>query len=261
MLLRFIVVFLALVLMPCLSAAQTSDQTKPAAPSKEAIETIKEKSAKASRMNELIAKANQAIQARDWRQVEELAQKLIAEDPTGWRFYQPLGDAQLNLGEYEEAVKTYDKALELVSKEIDSPARPDRAKARTAAMYVMLTSQGNCYLKLRKTTEAIAAYTKAAAIAPNPGTAYFNLCATQYNTGNINGALDACEKAIAADPQRADAYFIKGSCLLASSVLTKGGRIQAAPGTVEALRKYLELKPDGPHATEVKQMLDYLGEK
>jgi tetratricopeptide (TPR) repeat protein len=128
-------------------------------------------------------------------------------------------------------------------------------------MYVMLTNQGNCYLKLRKTTEAIVAYTKAAAIAPNPGTAYFNLCATQYNTGNINGALDACEKAIAADPQRADAYFIKGSCLLSISVSTKDGRAHPAPGTVEALRKYLELKPDGPHASEVKQMLEYLGGK
>jgi tetratricopeptide (TPR) repeat protein len=261
MLLRFFVVFLTLVLMPSLSEAQSSDQTKPAAPSKGAIETIKEKSAKATRMNELIAKANQAIQARDWRQVEELALKLIAEDPAAGRFYQLLGDAQLNLEEYEQAVKTYDKALELVSKETDSPARPDLAKARTAAMSVMLTNQGNCYLKLRKTAEAIAAYTKAAAIAPNPGTAYFNLCATQYNTGNVDGALDACNKAIAADPQRADAYFIKGSLLLASSLLSKDGRVHPAPGTVEALRKYLELKPDGPHAGEVKQMLEYLGEK
>ncbi len=259
--LRFFVVFLTLVLAPCLSEAQTSDQTKPAAPPKQAIETIKEKSAKATRMNELIAKANQAIQAREWRQVEGLTQKLIAEDPAGWRYYQPLGDAQLNLGEYDEAVKTYDRALVLGSKEIDSPTYPDRAKARTAAMSQMLTSQGNCYLKLRKNPEAIAAYTKAAAIAPNPSIAYFNLCAIQYNMGIVDGALDACEKAITADPQRADAYFVKGSLLLAGSVSTKDGHVRAAPGTVEALRKYLELKPDGPHASDVKAMLEYLGEK
>jgi hypothetical protein len=31
------------------------------------------------------------------------------------------------------------------------------------------------------------------------------------------------------------------------------------PGTTEALQKYLELQPTGPHAEEVKQMLAFLG--
>jgi hypothetical protein len=30
------------------------------------------------------------------------------------------------------------------------------------------------------------------------------------------------------------------------------------PGTVEALRRYLALAPDGGHAKEVKDMLDFL---
>ena len=257
--LRFFGVLLTFVSMLCLAGAQTTTQPKPAV-SKDAIELIKAKDVKATRMNELIVKANRAIEARNWQQVEELTQKLIAEDPARWRFYQPLGTAQLNLGEYAEAIKTYDKALDLVSREA-GPSLPDQSKARTAAISTMLTSQGNGYLKLKRTTEAIASYTKAAALSPNPGLAYFNLCATQYNTGNTNGALDACEKAIAADPQRADAYFIKGSLLIANSTTSKDGRVHAAPGTVEALRKYLELKPDGPHASDAKAMLEYIGEK
>lgn len=262
MLLRFFVcVVVSLLLMPCLSLAQTSDQSKTAAPSKEAMETIKEKNAKATRMNELIAKANQAMQARDWQQVEELTQKLIAEDPTGWQFYQGLGDAQLNLGKYGEAVKTYDQGLELVAKESDSATHPERAKARPVAMAKMLTNQGNAYLKLKRPDDAVRAYTKAAALDPNPATAYFNLCATQYNTGNTKGALDACDKAIAANPTKADAYFIKGSLLIADSVQSQDGRIQSPPGTAEALRKYLELQPDGAHAGDVKEMLKYIGEK
>ena len=78
----------------------------------------------------------------------------------------------------------------------------------------MLTQQGNAYLKLRKNKEAVDAYTKAASYDPNPATAYWNLCATQYNTGNVDGALDACNKAIVADPGKADAYFIKGVLLV-----------------------------------------------
>jgi tetratricopeptide (TPR) repeat protein len=96
---------------------------------------------------------------------------------------------------------------------------------------------------------------------PNPATAYFNICATQYNSGNTEGALAACDKAIAADPNRADAYFIKGSLLIASSTTDKDGKVKPAPGTAEALNKYLELAPDGSHANDVKQMLAYIGSK
>jgi tetratricopeptide (TPR) repeat protein len=257
---RFTAVILALVFMPCLSAAQSTEQAKPGAPSHETIELIKATSAQATRMNELIVKANQAIEARDWRGVEDLTRKLIEEDPQGWRYYQPLGNAQLKLGEYADAIQTYDKALELISKEAE-PSSPERARERSAAEYVMLVSKGNCYLKLKKNDEAVAAYTKAAETSPNPALAYFNLCATQYNIGQVEGALGACEKAINADPQRADAYFIKASLLFAIAPIAKDRHIVAPPGMVDALKKYLELKPDGPHASDVKQMLEYVGGK
>src|SRR5262249_36338377 len=109
--------------------------------------------------------------------------------------------------------------------------------------------------------EAIAAFTKAAALDPNPGTAYFNLCATQYNTGNTDGALAACDKAIAADPNMANAYFIKGSLMMGSSTMDKGGKLEAPAGTADAMNKYLSLDPNGAHAGEVKEMLAAIGAK
>jgi hypothetical protein len=33
----------------------------------------------------------------------------------------------------------------------------------------------------------------------------------------------------------------------------------APPGTVEALKKYLELAPNGAHAEDAKQMIDFVG--
>ena len=73
--LRFLVV-LIFVATSSASIAQTSDQAKPAIPSKTKIELIKEKKAKAVRMNEIVDKLKQAIQAREWRQVEDLSKKL-----------------------------------------------------------------------------------------------------------------------------------------------------------------------------------------
>ena len=122
----------------------------------------------------------------------------------------------------------------------------------------MLTNKGNAFLKLKRNDGAIAAFKDAAGYSANPGTAWFNICATEYNIGNTADAVATCDKAIAADPKKADAYFIKGSYMFANSVLDKDKNFVVPAGTIEALKKYLELAPDGAHAGDVHQMLDYL---
>jgi tetratricopeptide (TPR) repeat protein len=120
----------------------------------------------------------------------------------------------------------------------------------------MLTVEGNIYLKLRKNPEAIDAFTRAAAMSPNPAVAYFNLCATSFNAGDTAAALPACDKAIAADPTKADAYFVKGSLMVGNGTVDAKGKFAVPKGTVETLKKYLELQPNGPHAADVKEMLN-----
>ena len=230
---------------------------------KEQIEEIKKQNAKAENTNALIKQATDAMQAKNWQGAQEPLQQLITIDPNNWQYQSAMGDVYLNLGQFDQAVDTYQKGIQAAeSNTAVDPKNPatDPAKKKVGEAK-MLTNQGNAYLKLHKNAEATAAFTKAAAMDPNPGTAYFNLCATQYNTGNVEGALAACDKAIAADPNRADAYFIKGSLLIASSTTDKEGKITAPPGTADALNKYLELQPDGPHAADVKQMLAYIGSK
>ncbi len=216
---------------------------------------------KATAANVLIAQANTAIQNKQWQQAADILKQLIEMNPDRWTYRQYLGLAQLNLGQYDEAQKSFDAGIKLAKAEMDGKAPDsDPAKLRTGIGW-MLTNEGNAYLKLKKNDLAIAAYTKAAEMDPNPGLAYFNICAVQYNTGNVDGAMGACDKAIAADPKRADAYFIKGSLLIAGSTTDAKGKVIAPPGTVEALKKYLELAPNGAHAADVKEMLEYVGEK
>ncbi|HEX9255421.1 MAG TPA: tetratricopeptide repeat protein, partial [Candidatus Angelobacter sp.] len=228
--------------------------------SKEELEKLKGEREKALGENALIAQLNPALQAKDWATAEPILQKLIAMNPGRWDYQQALGNAQLSLGKYDDAVATFEKAIPLAENATKTDPKADPAKAK-AAVAQMLTNEGNAYLKLKKNDKAVESYTKAASMDPNPGTAYFNLCATQYNSGNTQGALAACDKAIAADPNRADAYFIKGSLMLGDSKQDKDGKLQAPPGTSEALNKYLELQPDGPHAGDVKAMLQAIGAK
>jgi tetratricopeptide (TPR) repeat protein len=193
----------------------------------------------------LVAQAQAALEAKRWPDAEAVLKQLAATEPR-WEYFAALGDAQINAGHYEDSIASYQHGIDLGQK-----------IAGSAAIARMYTQIGNDNLKLRKNDAAIAAYTKAAALDPNPGVAYFNLCATQYNVGNTEGAIAACDKAIAADPSRADAYFIKGSLLVGESKMV-GDKVVARAGTKEALQKYLALAPNGPHAQDVKQMLDYL---
>jgi tetratricopeptide (TPR) repeat protein len=239
---------------------------KPTA-SKEEIEKIKAQNAKATSMNTLINQYNAAQASKNWAEAEPVLVKMIEAEPTNWRFYQALGDVQSNQQKYEEAVSSYDKGIQGAQSVISANApkdankpESDPAKAK-AGVGQMLASQGNAYIKLKKNPEAIAAFTKAAEMDPNPGIAYFNLCATQYNTGNTEGALVACDKAIAADPNKADAYFIKGSLMMGAGKLDAQGKYTAPAGTAETLNKYLEIAPDGPHANDVKAMLQAIGAK
>ena len=228
--------------------------------SKEELEKLKGEREKALGENALIAQLNPALQAKDWATAEPILTKLIAMNPNRWDYQQALGNAQFSEGKFDEAVATFEKAIPIAENATKTDPKADPAKAK-AAVAQMLTNEGNAYLKLKKNDKAVESYTKAAAMDPNPGTAYFNLCATQYNSGNTQGALVACDKAIAADPNRADAYFIKGSLMLGDSKQDKDGKLQAPPGTSEALNKYLELAPDGPHAGDVKAMLQAIGAK
>ncbi len=88
---------------------------------------------------------------------------------------------------------------------------------------------------------------------------YFKLCASLYNMGKTDAdAIAACDLAIAADPKKADAYFVKASMLFGSGSIDKNNKFKVPPGTAETLKQYLAVAPNGSHAPDVKQMLDAL---
>jgi tetratricopeptide (TPR) repeat protein len=231
------------------------------------IDRIKASNAKAEGINAMISQYNAAVAAKDWKAAVAPLQGMIAADPGRWEYLQALGNAQLNSGDYEDSIKSYEQGIQIAQGYVSGatpkdPKNPnsDPAKAK-AGIGQMYANEGTDYLKLHKNDEAIAAFNKAAELDPNPAVAYFNICATQYNSGNMAGAATACDKAIAADPNKADAYFIKGSALYGDGKLDANNKYVVPPGTADALNRYLQLAPDGAHAADVKAMLDAIGAK
>ena len=101
---------------------------------------------------------------------------------------------------------------------------------------------------------------KAAQLDPaTAGQCYYNQGAILTNQGKVDEANAAFDKAIAADPTRADAYYQKGINLLGKATLGKDGKMVPAPGTAEALNKYLQLAPDGKNAQAAKDLLASIG--
>ena len=169
--------------------------SKTTGPSAEEVEKIKQGNEKIKNENALIAQLNPALKAQDWKTAEPILTQLVASNPNRWDYQQALGNAQLNLGKYDDAVATYEKAIPLAENSMKTDTKADPAKAKTA-IGQMLTNEGTADLKLKKNDQAIAAFTKAAGMDPNPGTAYFNLCATNYNSGNSEAGIVACDKAV-----------------------------------------------------------------
>jgi tetratricopeptide (TPR) repeat protein len=197
--------------------------------------------------NALIAKAQSALDAKQWPDAEAALKQLLSSEPR-WEYLEALGVAQFNQGHYADSIESFQRAIDLAGK-----------NASPAAIASMLTTLGNANLKLKKNDAAIAAYTKAAALDPNPAVAYFNLCAVMFNMGQLAAkTVPFCDKAIAADPKKADAYFIKGSSLYGEGAIDKSNKYVVPPGTVEALKQYLVLAPGGPHTQDIKLMLDAL---
>ncbi|HYZ87493.1 MAG TPA: tetratricopeptide repeat protein [Bryobacteraceae bacterium] len=95
----------------------------------------------------------------------------------------------------------------------------------------------------------------------NAGRYYYNMGAVLVNSNQQEPACAAFEKAIAADPNYADAHYQRAMCLTAKAQVAADGKMTFPPGTEESFQKYLELKPDGQFADSAKGMLTAMGSK
>jgi tetratricopeptide (TPR) repeat protein len=154
----------------------------------------------------------------------------------------------------DAAIQAYQKAIDL-KKGITNDKDPNAAK-NLAAYYNNLA---DAYYKDKKVDDAVKTYETAAQVDPtSTAQSYFNIGAVLTNAGRADEANAAFDKCIAADPNRAEAYYQKGINLLGKATL-QGDKTIAPPGTAEAFQKYLELAPNGPNAESAKSLLASIG--
>jgi len=224
-------------------------------------------------LNDKLSAAKTAADAGDYATAVSTMTDATQIDPNRDLLWAKLGDYTLGAAgketdpavktkSYEDATAAYQKAVDLKQKALD--ADPKKADA-TKILAQYYNNMGQAQAKSGKTEDAVKSYQQAAQLDPaGAGQYYFNLGAILTNANTTNdpkmrqAAVDAFDKAIAADPTKADAYYWKATNLIGAATL-QGDKMVAPPGTAEGFQKYLELQPTGPHAEEAKAMLASLG--
>ena len=222
-------------------------------------------------LNEKLAAAGDASKAKDYDTAIGILTEAAQIDPTRDLIWFKLADAYSGSADkqtapaektkqLQSAVADYQKSIDLAEK-----AQQAGGKADTATLAAYYNNMGSGYARSNNSDAAAQAYNHAAQLNPaGAGQYYFNLGAVLTNANGSNdavmrkAAVDAFDKAIAADPQRAEAYYWKATNLIGGATL-QGDKMIAPPGTAEAFNKYLELQPNGPHADEAKAMLASIG--
>ena len=228
--------------------------------------------AKIANLNTLLTQARTDTKAGNFDSAITAMQQATTQKPDEGILWVALGDAQLGSADAAaKAAKTagkpvdqtisakYTEAAASYKKGVDANAASKKPNVETAA--AAYNQMGQALAKGGDGAGASTAYEEAAKAQPaNAGMYFYNEAATLYNAGKLDEAAAAADKAIAADPKRADAYYIKGQALIPkASVDPKTQKITAPPGCIEAYQQYLELVPEGPRSEEVKGILAGVG--
>jgi tetratricopeptide (TPR) repeat protein len=213
------------------------------------------KMAKNKALNDAFNAGMTAMQAQQWQEAITQLTKASELDATQLAVWSNLAAAYDGLGKtakgpeqeaaQAKAGETYQKVIEM---------KPDDAAIHN--------NYGLLLARMKKFKESEEELAKAAALdPPGAGKYYYNLGAILINTGQNEPAGEAFKKAIAADPNYADAHYQYGIYLTGKAQVASDGSMTFPPGTRESFEKYLELKPEGPFAESAKSMVATMGAK
>ena len=171
---------------------------------------------------------NELAEAKDWEALEQAATQFIEDYPDRAEGYFFRGNAKGGLKQYDEAIKDYDKAIELNSEvaviynnrgnaknELDQYIEAikdfDRAIELDPKHDLAYYNRGNAKDELELHEEAIKDYDKVIESDPNDAAAYYNRGIAKSKLGQYTEAIKDYDKAIELDPNDTAAYNNRGN--------------------------------------------------
>jgi Tfp pilus assembly protein PilF len=169
----------------------------------------------------------------------------------------------VKLADYQTKAQKWDEVVASLENAIKTSLAQPPDKQNKAQIAGLQNNLGSAYLHTRKMPEAAQQFEAAAQTNPAGAAMFYtNESIALQNMGKVDESAAAANKAIAADPNAADAYYWRGVALLSKGVTdTKTGKTTYPPDTAPSLQKYMELAPAGKHAAEAKALLEGMGEQ
>ena len=192
------------------------------------------------------------IKTAKYNDILSLATKDTGLKPDEALLWNQLGYAQAGLKQYDDAIATYKKAIDL-----ETAAK----KPRGQVLGQSEAGLGECYARTGKVPEANAAFDAAAkADPPNALVNLRNQAVIFFQEGNSAAQVAAADEAIKVDPNPNDPslavlYYIKGQGLIMNATVDAKGHYVLPPDCAAAYKKYLELAPHGQFAADVAGIL------
>jgi len=215
----------------------------------EQLKKRQEQISKNKELNEAFNAGMQAKQVRNYAEAVEQFKKALEFDPEQHVIWANLAEAQMELA----GSKAGDDRTQLMNAGIQSYRKAIELQPESAAFHNNL---GLALVKAGRLDDGREELAKAAELDPaNAGRYFFNLGAIMVNTGRTDEAVTAFKRAIESDPTYADAYYQLGVTMVGNAEVQEDGSVTPAEGTVDAFRKYLELKPNGRFAASAQQMI------
>ena len=217
-------------------------------------EEVEKENAKIGDVNAQFRLAGEAEKAGDFDKAISILEATTQAFPNSDKPWANLANAYLMAKRYPEAIDPLQKAIALKPTEAkyhmalgdayDHSGKPDDATAEYTTVVQM------------DPTQAAMAYFKIGVVWTNASTRVTDDATRKKDLENANTAFD---KAIAADPNFADAYYQKGINMVSQASYDKDGKIVPVAGTKECFQKYVELDPNGKYAQSAKSLLAGLG--
>lgn len=235
-------------------AKMSPEEKKAYEEAKTANEKINKENSQIKNLNADLKKAREDNASKNYADADQIMTRDTTLKPDAAVLWVELGKAQMGEKKLPEAATSLQKAID-----VDAASKKPNLDVEAAAGNTL----GEVNADLGKVAESQAAYEAAATKDPkNAGMYYTNEAIMMDRLGNIDATVAAADKAIAADPNKAIPYYLKGKALInKASVDPKTQKIVAPEGCAEAYQKYLDLDPNGPFANDAKSILAQLGTK
>lgn len=220
-------------------------------------------------LNSILTQAQTASKAGNYDESIRLMQGVTQQAPDIPLTWAILGDYQSQSARkmtdaaarkqrFSEAYASFEKAVQL-----GKVATDEQSKTGWPNWHLGMGSAAD---GAGKYDDAIAAFAgvEQEAATTNPklaAVAHFDHGLVLTKTGKVDEAAGEFDKAVQLDPTMTEAYYQKGTALIAKATADKNGKIVAPPGTEEAFQKYLELAPNGKNAEAATAQLEFLGAK